>query len=133
MVKVIKYSMDKITKREIEFLLFVNASEETYLQEITLDFERWDCDKSIVVEKLSYLIRQELVGLGELTSKDFVDMEKDKALETITTWEFIQSSMLILFLTDKGWERWNSDTYDWGISQEREKHLVFSNKQRIKS
>ena len=60
-------------------------------------------------------------------------MEKDKALETITTWEFIQSSMLILFLTDKGWERWNSDTYDWGISQEREKHLVFSNKQRIKS
>jgi len=125
--------MDKITKREIEFLLFVNASEETYLQEITLDFERWDCDKSIVVEKLSYLIRQELVGLGELTSKDFVDMEKDKALETITTWEFIQSSMLILFLTDKGWERWNSDTYDWGISQEREKHLVFSNKQRIKS
>ena len=133
MVKVIKYSMDKITKREIEFLLFVNASEETYLKDITLDIGSWDCDKSIVVEKLSYLIRQELVGLGELTSKDFVDMEKDKALETITTWEFIQSSMLILFLTDKGWERWNSDTYDWGISQEREKHLVFSNKQRIKS
>jgi len=132
-VKVIKYSMDKITKREIEFLLFVNASEETYLQEITLDFERWDCDKSIVVEKLSYLIRQELVGLGELTSKDFVDMEKEKALETINRWEFIQSSMLVLFLTDKGWEKWNSDTYDWGISQEREKHLVFSNKHRFKS
>ena len=41
--------------------------------------------------------------------------------------------MLILFLTDKGWVRWNSDTYDWGIFQEREKHLVFSNKHRFKS
>ena len=81
--------METITEKEIEFLLFVNASEESYLQEITLDFERWDCDKSIVVEKLSNLIRQELVGLGELTSKDFVDMEKDKALETITTLERI--------------------------------------------
>ena len=125
--------METITEKEVEFLLFVNASEKSYLQEITSDFERRDCDKSIVVEKLRYLIRQELVGLVELTSKDFVDMEKEKALETINRWEFIQSSMLVLFLTDKGWEKWNSDTYDWGISQEREKHLVFSNKQRIKS
>ena len=125
--------METITEKEVEFLLFVNASEKSYLQEITSDFERRDCDKSIVVEKLRYLIRQELVGLGEPTSKDFVDMEKEKALETINRWEFIQSSMLVLFLTDKGWEKWNSDTYDWGISQEREKHLVFSNKHRFKS
>lgn len=125
--------METITEKEIEFLLFVNASEESYLQEITLDFERWDCDKSIVVEKLSYLIRQELVGLGELTSKDFVDMEKDKALESITSWESMQTSMLTLFLTENGWERWHSETYDWGISTEKEEHLVFSNKNRIKS
>ncbi|MCU0343141.1 MAG: hypothetical protein MUF28_04895 [Ignavibacterium sp.] len=125
--------METITEKEIEFLLFVNASEESYLKEITLDFERWDCDKSLVVEKLSYLIRQELFGLGELTSQDFLDMEKDKALETITTWEFVQSSKLILFLTDNGWERWNSDTYDWEITPERERHLVFSNKHRFKS
>jgi hypothetical protein len=125
--------METITEKEIEFLLFVNASEESYLKEITLDFERWDCDKSVIVEKLRYLIQQELFGLGELTLKDLVDMEKDKALETINTWEFIQSSMLILFLNDKGWERWNSDTYDWGISPEREKLLVFSNKHRFKS
>ncbi len=125
--------MKTINEKEIEFLLFVNASEESYLEEITLDFERWDCDKSLVVEKLSYLIRQELFGLGELTSKYFADMEKDKAMETITTRDFVQSSRLILFLTDKGWERWNSDTYDWGISPEREEQLVFSNKCRINS
>ena len=53
--------METITEKEVEFLLFVNASEKSYLQEITSDFERWDCDKSIVVEKLRYLIRQELV------------------------------------------------------------------------
>lgn len=125
--------MKTITEKEIEFLLFVNASEESYLKDVTCDFERFNCDKSVIIEKLRYFIRQELFCLGKRSLKDFVDLEKDNALETIKTWEFMQSSLLILFLTDKGCERWNSDTYDWGITPEREEQLVFSNKCRIKS
>ena len=120
--------METITKKEIEFLLFVNASEKSYLKDVTIDIGRWNCDKSAVVEILRELIQQELIGLGKLTLKDFVDLQKEKALETIIAWEYIQSSMLILFLTENGWERWNSDTYDWEITPEREKYLVFTNK-----
>jgi hypothetical protein len=125
--------MDTITKKEIEFLLYVNASEESYLKDVTLDIGSWNCDKSIVIEILRDLIHQELIGLGRLILKDFVDLQKEMALEIITSWEIMQSSMLILFLTESGWERYNSNTYDWGISPEREKQLVFSNKGRLKS
>ena len=125
--------METITKKEIEFLLFVNASEESYLKEVTLDIGSWNCDKSIVVELLRDLILKELIGLGRLTLKDFVNMKKEEAIKTISTWEDIQTSMLTLYLTANGWERWNSETYDWGISPEREKHLVFFNKHRLKS
>jgi hypothetical protein len=125
--------MDTITKKEIEFLLYVNASEESYLKDVTLDIGSWNCDKSIVIEILKDLIHQELIGLGRLILKDFVDLQKEMALEIITSWEIMQSSMLILFLTESGWERYNSNTYDWGISPEREKQLVFSNKGRLKS
>lgn len=117
--------MEKITEKEIEFLLFVSASEESFLKSVTLDLERWGCDKSVVVEKLKYLIQQELFGLAKVTLKDFVDLEKNKALETINKWEFMQSSVLILFLTKNGWERWNSNTYDWGIPPERKKNLFW--------
>jgi hypothetical protein len=119
--------MEAITEKEIEFLLFVNASEESYLKEVTLDIGSWDCNKSVVVKLLRNLIQQELVGLGKLNLKDFVDVQKKEALESITSWECMQTSMLTMFLTENGWERWNSKTYDWGISPEREKQLMFSN------
>lgn len=125
--------METITKREIEFLLFVNASEESYLKDVVFDIGSWDCDKFIVIEMLRDLILKELLGLGKLTLKDFVNLKKEEALETITTWEDMQASMLTLVLTANGWERWNSATYDWGISSEREKHLVFFNKHILKS
>jgi len=125
--------METVTEKEIEFLLFVNASEESYLKELTVDIGRWNCNKSVVVEMLRNLVQQELVGLGKLNLKDFVDLQKEEALESITSWECMQTSMLTLFLTENGWERWNSDTYDWGISPEKEEHLVFYNKHRIKS
>jgi hypothetical protein len=118
--------METITEKEIEFLLFVNASEESYLKEVTLDIGRWDCNKSFVVEILRNLIQQDLVGLGKLNLKDFVDLKKEEALESITSWECLETFMLTLFLTENGWKRWNSKTYDWGISPEREKQLMFS-------
>lgn len=117
--------MEKITEKEIEFLLFVNASEETYLKDVTLDIGSWDCDKFFVVEMLGNLIQQELVGLGKLNLKDFINLQKEEALEYIASWECMQTSMLTLFLTKNGWERWNSDTYDWGISPERKKYLFW--------
>ena len=125
--------MEAITEKEIEFLLFVNASEESYLKDVALDIGGWDCDKFIVIEMLRDLILKELLGLGKLTLKDFVNLKKEEALETITTWEDMQTSMLTSVLTVNGWERWNSATYDWGISPEREKQLVFFNKHRLKS
>jgi hypothetical protein len=125
--------MEEISEKEIEFLLFVNASEESHLKDIALDIRNWNCDKSVVIKMLRDLIQQELMGLGKFSLKDFVNLQKEMALKTITSWEDIQTSMLTLYLTANGWERWNSNTYDWGISPEREKQLVFSYKGRLKS
>jgi len=117
--------MDTITKREIEYLLFLNASEEEFLKNVSSEISNWDCDKSVVVEMLRDLVQNEFLGLGRLNYKEFVDLKKKEALKTITSWEIMQSSLLILYLTDRGWKRWESN-YDWEITLERKKQLVFS-------
>ena len=120
--------MEEITEKEIEFLLFVNASEESYLKDVASDIGKWNCDKTVVVEIIKELVLQDFLDLGKFTLEDSVDLQKEKALETITSWENMQTSMLILFLKEKGMERWNSDTFDWGITEERKEYLVFFKK-----
>lgn len=114
--------MESIIKSDINFLIALNASEEASLCEFIMDLERWHFKKEIVLQCLSSLIEEDTLALTLLNNKQFDDLSKEDALQVVSTWETLHANDLILFLTESGQERWETD--DWGIDRDRAEKLM---------
>jgi len=116
--------MESISQQDIQFLVALMASEESILNEIVWEFEKWDCQKEDVLSIFKDLVQNGTILLYEPVGGDCSDLTKEEALEAIGTWNDLSRKDLFLFLTDSGEKRWEMD--DWGISTERARHLMFS-------
>ncbi len=116
--------MESISQNDINFLLVLNASEESILSELALEFRRWNCDTDVILQRLKELIKDETIGISRREGSTFGDLPMSEAIEAIKTWNFVQESSLMMFLTEAGKTRWK--TYDWGISTKRAKYLMFT-------
>tara|TARA_B100000446_G_scaffold39961_1_gene35605 strand:+ start:7472 stop:7855 length:384 start_codon:yes stop_codon:yes gene_type:complete len=122
--------MESISHQDIHFLIALSASEESILQEIVWEFERWECQKEDVLVILNSLVKDGTVLLCKpIANSDFLDLTKEETLQAISTWDGLFRKDLMLFLTESGEKRWEVD--DWGISTKRARHLMFSNSGNI--
>lgn len=54
------------------------------------------------------------------------DYTKNESLNLIEDWDCFVLAKLQIFLTDEGYQRWETD--DWGITTNRARYLIFSNR-----
>ena len=117
--------MESISEQDINYLIALTASEESKLIEIQWEFEKWDCDKEVVLALLKKLIADATILLSKPVGDTFNDLDKEQSLSVCETWKSLQRNDLILFFTNLGDDRWKTD--DWGITTKRARHLMFSN------
>jgi hypothetical protein len=123
--------MESISEQDISYLIALTASEESKLIEIQWEFEKWECDKTLVLERLKQLIVDGTILLSKPVGDSFNDLNKEQSLLACAAWKSLQRNDLILFLTSYGNKRWETD--DWSITTTRAKHLMFSNQNRGES
>lgn len=118
--------MESISKQDISYLIAVNASEQSRLNEIVIEFEKWECKQEDCLKILQDLICDGTIELTRPVGDSFEDLGKEKSLSKVKTWNMLKTCEFIMFLTEKGEKRWESD--DWGITEKRARHLLFSPK-----
>ncbi len=121
--------MEAIIKNDIFFLVALNASEESSIIQLQEDLYRWTFNESDVEEVISTLIEEGVLLFSEYSMDNFGDYTAKNSLQVAQKWKSLESNSLILFLTEKGWSRWDED--DWGITTKRARYLMFSNQQRV--
>jgi len=125
--------METISESEVFFLVALSASEESSLKELRWDLEKWNCDNIDVTKVIKSLINDGTLLLTERIEDDFHDYSKNKSIELSETWATTESMNTVLYLTEAGYSRWETD--DWGITTKRAQHLMFGgngNVQRVK-
>ncbi|MGI1679261.1 MAG: hypothetical protein K6L75_11045 [Cellvibrionaceae bacterium] len=121
--------MESISSNDIQFLVALNASEESRLQELYYEFEKWSCDKVLVLDKLRELIQDGTMLISKPVNDTFSDLTEKQSLAAVQKWEQLNTTELMLYLTEAGFARWESD--DWGISTKRARHLMYSNNGKV--
>ena len=121
--------METITEQDAYFLVALSASEESSLIELKREFEKWDHSSIGVAAIIESLIKDGTILLSERQGENFSDYSVNDSLEMAATWSKPESWSTILFLTEAGERRWETD--DWGITSKRAKHIMFSRKGSI--
>ncbi len=114
--------MESLSNPDIHYLMALNASEESDLIEVARDFERWVCDKPVVLGILRSLIEDDTILVSKLVDMELEDLEKAEALALTNAWDTIRRNDLVLCLSESGVKRWETD--DWGITRERARYLM---------
>lgn len=123
--------MEAIRKNDIYFLVALNASEESSIVQLQEDICRWSFNENDVVEVISTLIVEGVLLFSEFSMDKYEVYTTKGSHQFAQEWKSLKSNSLIIFLTDRGWSRWDED--DWGITTERARYLMFSNQQRIQN
>ena len=121
--------METISEQEIYFLTSLNASEEGSLIELRCELAKWDIGTIDVSKIIESLIEQDIILIRERTIEGFSDYSKSESVEISKTWDSCESHETMMFLTEQGENRWETD--DWGITTKRVKHLMFSNPGKV--
>ncbi|MCG8087035.1 MAG: hypothetical protein AB2718_05530 [Candidatus Thiodiazotropha taylori] len=122
--------METISENEAFFLVAMNASEESSLKELRWEFERWICEGFNVTNIIKALINDGTLLLSEREEEGFHDYSKEDSLTLSESWSSSESWNTILYLTDAGYRRWETD--DWGITTKRAQHLMYCNQGNIR-
>ena len=118
--------MTELSSNDIHFLVALLASEEAPVTELKSEFDAGGVKTETIQEALVCLVSDGTIDVTNLVCGEFKDFSLEEALALIGNWlEFVDSSYQ-LFLTDPGYKRWEVD--DWGITTDRAKFLIFSNK-----
>ncbi len=121
--------MDHLEANEIAFLIALNASEESSINDLKQEFSCWSVDVSIVAELIRQQISEGLVLFMKRSLDEVSDCTKEQSRDIASKWSELDSDAIALFLTDEGWLRWEND--GWGVSEVRAKYLIFFNPQRV--
>ncbi len=116
---------EQISQNEIDFLLFILASEESMLVELHWEFEKWGCEESDVIASLSRHIRNGSLLVSKPIGCSFSDLTVQSALNFTQSWASLNTTEHILFITENGEKQWQED--DFGITTKRARYLMFSN------
>jgi hypothetical protein len=117
--------MEELVSADIHFLVALLASEEAQVTELKSDFAQWQVADTQVQDVLAGLVNDGTIGVTILEKEVFNDLDTNESIALIKQWEFFVQSPYQLFLTDNGYQRWDTD--DWGITTKRAQHLMFSN------
>ena len=117
--------MTQINSNDLHFLVALLASEESLVSELETDLAQRDCERQNILDVLIGLVSDGTVGITKAVAEDYHDFEQHESLALCTNWSVLVNSKYQLYLTEKGWERWEVD--DWGITTERAHKLMFSN------
>ena len=118
--------MEELTPNELQFLVALLASEESAVNELKSEFDAWEVESYRVQCVLKGLISDGTIGVTKYQDEEYHDYKQSESLIMVENWELFVQSKLQLFLTDNGCQRWETD--DWGITTERAKYLMFSNR-----
>ena len=118
--------MEKLTTKDIHFLIALTASEEGMLVEIVREFDKWICDKEEVLNILSSFVKDDSILIYKLENEETIDLSKEQSLSRINKWSSLDCEDHMFYLTKKGERRW--ETEDWGISTQRAHRLMFRTK-----
>jgi hypothetical protein len=121
--------MNPISKNDARFLIALNASEESSINDLRQDISGWDTSNISIVELIKELIDDGTVLFSNRENASFSDCTLEESLFIANEWQQYDSYELFIYLTDSGWLRWDTD--DWGISSSRAKELIFSNKKHV--
>ncbi len=115
--------MESISENDIKYIIAINASEESTLIELPLDFKKWDCEESVVLNILIKLIEDGLILFSKPVGNEFEDFNKRESIGFCANWESLNRRDIIIFFTEIGDDLWMND--DWGISRKRAHELLF--------
>jgi len=116
--------VEKIDIKDALFLLVLNASEESSINDIKSDFENWDTSEINVPTLLESLIKEGVILFALRSSDKITDYTMAESIDFVSQFDSLCSHDVMVFLTESGFERWDNDT--WGITTERAHHLMFS-------
>ena len=80
-LKAFRHTKEQISQNEIDFLPFLLASEGPTLGELNWEFEKWGCEKSVVMVSLSKHIEKGGLLISKLNGKLFSDLSVNSSLE----------------------------------------------------
>ena len=123
----LRRTMEPISEADVTFIIVLNASEESSLQQLKWELEAWDLGTIDVAKILSELIAAGLILFTEIKPGSHIDYSIEASKELAKKWADPKSAGTALFLTETGYARWDSPA-DWGITRERENYLGFSNR-----
>jgi hypothetical protein len=118
--------MEELASNELHFLVALIASEESDVHELKTEFDAWGVECDIVQVVLKGLVTDGTIGVTKYQNEEYHDYEKSESLNLIKDWKCFVNTQLQIFLTDQGYQRWETD--DWGITSKRAKYLMFSNR-----
>lgn len=116
-------NMESLSALDITYLVALNASEESILNEFVWEFEKWKYDKAVVLRIIKELIEDDTILLAQLSDDMLEDLSKQDSLSHVISWEGLLRNDLILCLTESGETRWEAN--NWGISAKRADDLMF--------
>ena len=121
--------MVSTSKHDIYFLIALNASEESTLEEIVWESKKWKCEESLVLKVFRDLIQDGTVLLYELVDGECSDFPMEHCLKSVEVWAGLKRNDYMLFLTEAGEKRWEVD--DWNITTKRAQELMFGGNGRV--
>ena len=109
-----------LAQNEIEYLVSVWASEESVLHEVCVESKQRGIEISLIQDVLIEFLKLEEIGIHA----NLVEYSREQCMEEFSSLESYDSyTEPSLFLTEKGWNRYDTDT--WGISVARAKEILF--------
>lgn len=108
-----------LAKNEIEYLVSVWASEESVLHEVCVESKQRGIEIGLIQDVLIEFLKLEEIGIHA----NLVEYSREQCVETISSLESYDSyTEPSLFLTEKGWNRYDTDT--WGVSVARAREIL---------
>ncbi len=117
-------SENTLTKKELSFLLALNASERASIRDLLAELEDWDFQPHQLEESLRDFVAAKEISLSRQTSSDFRALTTEETNELLDTFATVDDSDYFRSLTEAGFSKWELE--DWDITPRRVRSIMFA-------